>query len=213
MRITSIRKRRSDVEIIFEDLSKIVVGYKVVIDNGLRRNDDLSEDQIKNLLTQTEKLKIKDSAFRLLGRREHSVFELTLKLSRKKFRKDLIESVLLDLKKHGYLDDNNFTDAFVKERLAKRKSGINKIKAELIKRGVNRKSIDTALSKIDNTFSEQTAFSLADQKLKSLKHKENDNRKIKQKISSFLFSKGFETDIIFKVINQLKLDEDDYTDL
>ncbi len=129
------------------------------------------------------------------------------------FRKDLIESVLLDLKKDGYLDDNNFADAFVRERLAKRKSGQNKIRAELIKRGINQKSIDVALTKIDNTSFEQTAINLVDKKLKSLKQKESDIRKIKQKISSFLFSKGFETDIIFKVINQLKLDEDDYTDL
>ena len=213
MRITSVRKRRSDVEIEFEDQSKIYVGYKVVIDNGLRRNDELDDEQIKQLLQQSEKLKIKDSAFRLLGRRAHSVFELSQKLTRKKYKKELIESVLSELKTNGYLDDNNFTDAFIKERLEKRKSGKNKIKAELMKRGVNQQSIDLVLSNIDNSVSEETALELARKKLKSLMNRESDKRKIKQKIFSFLFSKGFETEIILKVVNQLKLDEDDITDL
>ena len=145
MRITSIRKRRSDVEIVFEDQSKIIVGYKVVVDNGLRRNDDLTEEQINELLTQTEKLKIRDSAFRLLGRRAHSVFEISQKLARKGFRKELIEIVISDLKGNNYLNDDNFSQAFVNERLAKRKSGINKIRAELIRKGVNKKSIEFAL--------------------------------------------------------------------
>ena len=213
MRITSIRKRRSDVEIVFEDQSKIIVGYKVVVDNGLRRNDDLTEEQINELLTQTEKLKIRDSAFRLLGRRAHSVFEISQKLARKGFRKELIEIVISDLKGNNYLNDDNFSQAFVNERLAKRKSGINKIRAELIRKGVNKKSIEFALEGIDRSSSESTAFALANKKLKSLKQKENDKRKIRQKISAFLYSKGFETEIIIKVTNQLKLEEDDFIDL
>jgi regulatory protein len=213
MRITSIRKRRSDVEISFEDQSKIILGYKVVIDNGLRRNDDLNDEGIKELLMQTEKLKIKDSAFRLLGRRAHSVFELTQKLTIKSFHKDLIDSVISDLKKNNYLNDDDFALAYAAERLSKRKSGINKIKSELIKKGVNRKSIELVLSEVDNSKSETTALELAQKKFMSLTKNENDRRKIKQKIFSFLFSKGFETDTILKVVNQLKLDEDNFNDL
>ncbi len=213
MRITSIRKRRSDVEIIFEDQSKIIVAYKVVIDSGLRRNDDISNEQTKELLTQTEKLKIKDSAFRLLGRRAHSVFELTQKLTRKSFCKDLVESAVSELKKDGYLNDDSFAQAYTLERLTKRKSGINKIKSELIKKGVNRKSVESALSVIDQSSSETNAFELAEKKLKSLNKKENGIRKLKQKLFSFLFSKGFETEIIMKVLNRMKLGEDNFNDL
>ena len=101
-----------------------------------------------------------------MGRRAHSVFEISQKLSRKGYRKDLIEIIVLDLKKDNYLNDNTFSQAFVNERSAKRKSGINKIKAELIRKGVNQKVIEFALAGIDKTSSESTAFELAAKKLK-----------------------------------------------
>ena len=213
MIISSIQKRRNGVEIIFDDFSKIRIDYRVVVDNGLRKNDNISEEQKNKLLVQTEKLKLKDSAFRLLSMRRHSKFELSQKLIRKGFEKAEVHSMLDELSSKGYLNDIDFAHAYVEERLAKKKVGINKIRAELISKGLDKSIIVNILSMIDYSISEETALKLAEKKLLSLRRKENNKRKITQKVSAFLFTKGFEPEMIRKITGKLNLDINEYEDL
>jgi regulatory protein len=213
MIISSIRKRRNGVEVIFDDNSKILVDYRVVVDNGLRKNDDLTTEQVNKLLAQSEKLKLKDSAFRLLGMRHHSKYEIAQKLIRKGFERQGVETILNELVEKGFLNDTEFAKAYFTERQNKKRVGINKIRAELIKKGIDKKIIEDLLAVEDSSISEETAFELASKKLKSLIHKESDARKIKQKISASLFSKGFDFDLIRKTIDKLNLSEDQFEDL
>ena len=213
MIISSIQKRRNGVEIIFDDFSKIRIDYRVVVDIGLRKNDNISEEQKNKLLVQTEKLKLKDSAFRLLSMRRHSKFELSQKLIRKGFEKVEVHSMLDELSSKGYLNDIDFAHAYVEERLAKKKVGINKIRAELISKGLDKSIIVNILSMIDYSISEETALKLAEKKLLSLRRKENNKRKITQKVSAFLFTKGFEPEMIRKITGKLNLDINEYEDL
>ncbi len=213
MIISSIKKRRNDVEIVFDDSSKIKVDYRVVVDSGLRRSDELSEEEKNNLLSQTKKLKLKDSAFRLLGMRRHSKYELFQKLVRKGFDKAEINSILDELSSKGYLNDIEFAKAYLDERLSKKKVGKNKIKAELISKGLDKNIIENVLSNIEDSISEETAVILANKKLVSLRRKENDKRKILLKISAFLFAKGFEPELIKKITRQLNLEINEFEDL
>jgi len=213
MIISSIKKRRSDVEIVFDDNSRIYVDYRVVFDNGLRKNDEVTKGLSDKLLIETGKLKIKDSAFRLLSRRQHSKFELTQKLIRRGYSKEEIEPVLFQIEEKGLLDDVEFTKAYLNERLAKKRVGINKIKAELLKKGIEPKIIEKILGQADVSISEQTALDLSRKKLEVLKRKESDSSKIKQKLAAFLFTKGFETDLIRNILGKLNLHDDAYEDL
>jgi regulatory protein len=213
MIISSIKKRRSDVELVFDDDSKIHVDYRVVFDNGLRKNDEITKEFCEKLSIETGKLKIKDSAFRLLSRRQHSKFELTQKLIRRGYSKEEIEPVLFQIEEKGLLDDIQFTKAYLVERLAKKKVGINKIKAELLKKGIDQKIIEKILSRVDISESELTALTLSQKKLTALKRKESDPRKIQQKLAAFLFAKGFETDLIRNVLGKLNLEKDAFEDL
>lgn len=213
MRISSIQKLRNNVEIYFEDSSKIRIDYRIAFDNGLRRNDDLDEEKINNLLSQSEKLKIKDSAFRFLARRHHSSQEIFKKLLNKGYKKEDISEVLEKLKRDGFVDDLLFANAFVEEKLTKKKLGLIKVKAELMKKGVDRKIIDMSLSHADNSMMEANAVSLIEKKIKFLKEKESDAKKIKQKLFSFLYSRGFDSEIITSALNKMNIGEDENSNL
>lgn len=213
MRISSIQKLRNNVEIYFEDSSKIRIDYRIAFDNGLRRNDDLDEEKINNLLSQSEKLKIKDSAFRFLARRHHSFHEIFKKLLNKGYKKEDISEVLEKLKRDGFVDDLLFANAFVEEKLTKKKLGLIKVKAELMKKGVDRKIIDAAFSHADNSMMESNAVSLIEKKIKFLKEKESDAKKIKQKLFSFLYSRGFDSEIITSALNKMNIGEDENSNL
>ncbi len=75
-------------------------------------------------------------AVRLLVNREHSYYELHLKLVQKGHDADSATTALDDLVARGKLSDERFTEMFIKSRV-NRCSGPNKIMAELLQKDVN----------------------------------------------------------------------------
>lgn len=206
MIVASLKKKNNDVEILFEDGSTIIVDYNVVVSNGIRKNDNLSEEKIKYLLDRSEINKIKKYAFRFLSIRNHSSFEIKLKLLKKNFAKELIDIAVKELIDNAFINDRNYALQYLEEKIAKGKSGPNKIKSELIKRGISREIIKEIFTQIDTSYSLDTALKLALKKIKTLKEK--DTTKSKQKIFLFLHSKGFDTEVISNVLSKLNYDDD-----
>jgi len=211
MIIVSLRKKGNNVVIQFNDGSSILVDYKIVTDAGLRKNDVIDESKKNELLILNEKLKIKEAALKLISRRLHSKYELINKLLKKKFDKKLINDAIEELISKHYLNDYEFCKAYAEERFYRKKIGINKIKAELIKKGIERKIIEDVLCLIDDNSSFDTAYELAKKKLSSYQFKKLDNQKIKQKLFSFLLSRGYQSEIIFKVMDKLNIQENEWT--
>ena len=203
MIITALQRKGNNVVIIFDDREPITFDYRTVLDNGLRKNDTIDEKFFERLISESNFLKIKDSAFRLLGRRHHSTSELRIKLIKKKYPKEIIQRVLSDLTDNNLLDDEQFAIAYLEERSVKKKIGVNKLKAELFKRGIDRKIIDKVLLNVDSQLSYDQAMELAQRKMMSLRRKELDEKKLKSKIFLFLTSRGFESELILKVLNDL----------
>lgn len=88
---------------------------------------------------------VRESALGMLARREHSVFELTQKLSAKGHARRDIETVLERLRDAGLQSDGRFAESFVRSRLG-RGLGLARIKAELKQRGVAPDLIQGALA-------------------------------------------------------------------
>ena len=121
---------------------------------------------------------------------------------------DEILSILDDLKERNYLSDTDFAERFIEESIAKKK-GLMKIKAELMKRGVNRDIIDSLLAgreEGDSLFN--NALTLARKKLNTLRHKNLPQLKLKQRLFSYLHGKGYDSEVINRVINELNLGEE-----
>jgi len=203
MVITALRKKNSKVIVLFEDNSFCTIDYRVVVNNGLRINDFIDEEKKELLINESIFLTAKDSAFRSLSRRAHSVFELRTKLFRKGWQKEIVQKVLDDLIDNNFLNDEKFADAFVEER-SRKNVGINKLKSELMKRGVDRKISESLLNNLDRNSSFESAFELAGKKYTQLKDRGFDNSKIRNKLYAFLLSRGFESDFILKIINEIE---------
>jgi regulatory protein len=208
MIVFALKQKGNNVIVQFDNGESMILDYRTVIDNGLRKNDSIDELKKEKLRAESNFLKIKDSAFRLISRRQHSISELRTKLHRKEISKELIEQVISNLLAGGFLDDEKFAIAYVEERSGK-KIGVHKIKAELSKKGVARDLVDKALSHMDCSQSYDRAFQLALKKLEYIERKEKDRRKIKVKLYSFLNSRGYETEIVMKVLRDINLDSDE----
>ncbi len=83
-----------------------------------------------------QQYKARSVALRLLARREHSRLELSLKLRQRKIDDAIIEAVLDDYEREGWLDDGRFADVYARQRMDLG-YGPLRISGELQQRGVH----------------------------------------------------------------------------
>ncbi|QQS34637.1 MAG: regulatory protein RecX [Ignavibacteriales bacterium] len=213
MKIIELSKKNdNDVSIIFDTGEQLFLSYEIVLKKGLRRGTEIDEDLYNLLIDDNRKFFVKQRASRFLSRRLHSVSELKLKLRKFNYETVHIQSVIFELVEHGYLDDKKFAEIFSDEKRKLKRWGDNKIKAELLKRGVKIEIINEVLSAGD---SDEENFAnakvLAEKKLKSLQTRESDPRKISMKVMNYLIGRGFGYELVKQVVSEITKSDD--TDL
>ena len=210
MRILKVvKKGRSDVTIYFDNDSLQFLAVEVFLKSGMKKGDDISEDRFSLLIEQNKIFHIRQRAFRLLGRRQHSSSELSRKLWNKDYEQKLIDEVIDDLQNKGYLDDKEFIRAFVAEKSKTKNWSIKRIKGELFKRGVASKLIDETLNHQPVESDNESAMKLAKKKYEVLLKRNLEPKELRNKLSAYLFSKGFEYELIREVSDRLIKDENE----
>jgi regulatory protein len=133
---------------------------------------------------------VRRSAFWHLSRRDHSQAELLKKLQRKTENNDWIDTVINECLDYKYLDDERFTESFI--RSAQNKGhGVTRIKQDLKIKGISERLIKQTFD--ENNFN----YIEAAQQLLSNKYQEAIvTQHLKQKAMGFLQAKGHSFDII-----------------
>ena len=206
MQIIAIGKIKNDIQLIFDTGEELLLKYEVFIKSGLKKNDSVNDSLMLNLIEQNKLFLAKKTALNILSRREHSKKELERKLYQRKVEKKIIEEVIYEFSNLNYLDDGRFAKEYLEEKLKLKSSGIEKIKKELYAKGVSREIIKSVLDEKGNIDETDAAYNLVYKKMKSFARKTQEKRKVKQKIYSFLLSKGYEYDTIEKVLNKINFD-------
>jgi len=199
-----LKKDESNVIVYLDNGEKLYLTQEVIMMNGLRKNQEISEDHFSFLINENKKFHIKQRAFRLLGRRLHSINELRIKLLQKDYEKEIVEKVLNELIVSRYLDDYRFSIMFTEEKIRTKLWGKNKIKAELLKKKINPEIMDDVLKeKFPEGNFVNDAITLAEKKLKSFSNRGFDNQKLKSKLFSFLYSRGYDFETSKEAINKI----------
>lgn len=134
-------------------------------------------------------------AIGLLARREHGAAELTKKLCSKGFALDDVQKALKMCQQLGYQDDGRFAEQKMRSRMAKG-YGPERIRLELRQLGIDGDVIDTVLA--DETLDWLTqAHAVLQKKYGRIAC---DSIAIRQKQKQFLYSRGFSTHLIDKVL-------------
>ena len=204
MRIERIvKKGRKDVTIYFDDDKYLILSVEVFLKSGLKKGDNVDEDRFSFLIEQNKLYHIKQKALRLLGRRQHSVFELRTKLWRKDYEQKLIDSVISDLKENKYLNDEDFILEFVAAKSKSKNWSLRRIISELIKRGISSKQIDSALKGQLIDSDKENVAGLAKKKYELLLKRGLDQNELKKRMYSYLLSKGFDYELVKTVCDKI----------
>ena len=140
-------------------------------------------------------------AFLLLKYRPRSIAEFTEKLTKRGFSQDIIDELLNDFKKRGFLDDLKFAKLLIQDRIKLKPMGRFKLKQELNAKGISEFDSDDALEAMSGEMDEYEAASkLAQSKLKQFKGV--DKVIAKRRLASFLGRRGFSYDAVFKAVKE-----------
>lgn len=197
MKIVRIYKENSKrVVIELDDGNSLSVFKDVVYHSALRKGDEINGTLLGELQTKQILFEIREKALLLLARRAHSKYELKQKLLQKKFAKEKIEVILNEIEKEGFVNDLEFAKLFTRERIGKGKSGPLKIKNELAAKGIKREIIEEVMPIFfPSEENEEAAFEIAEKKLSQLRSRNLEEYSIKQKLYSFLISRGFSFEV------------------
>ncbi|OEY72317.1 regulatory protein RecX [Salegentibacter salarius] len=111
------------------------------------------------------------------------------------------EQIIIQLMQEDFLNEERFARSFVRGKFRIKKWGKIKIKQELKFREISGPIIKNALTEIDQQKYISTLYELAEKKLKLLK--EPDKFKKKRKLADFLLRKGYESNLVYEVANEL----------
>lgn len=208
MKITSIEPQRNEnrVNIYVDDLFTIGIDIELKFKHKLEVGMEVDDDFIKEVLKSEEQNKVTNQALNLLSFRQRSEKEIYNALKRKGYEEFYIERAIDYCREQKYLDDRSFAKAFIKDKLNLNKLGEQRIKYELLRKGVSQDIIDDVLI-LDRDDQYEAALELARKKLPS--YRRDDNKAAYRKLSGFLQRKGYNFDIVSRVVRETLKDRGD----
>jgi len=143
-----------------------------------------------------------NKAMALCASREFSVQEIRLKLLSWGLNASEAESVIGTLISENFVNDRRYAEAFVKDRYNHNKWGKAKIAAHLRAKSIASELIESALAAIDDGQYRQTIRDILTSHRRFIKAKNQFD--LKGKLLRFGLSKGFESHILYDILNEIE---------
>lgn len=207
-KITNIetQKRNEERVNIYIDNEFAFACYKeIVYKEGLKKDMEVELERLRKIIEEEEFLKCKNSALRIVEKTYKTEKEMIDKLLQKGYEGIIIEKTIAFLKEYNFLNDEKYSLMYARDK--SKIQGKNKIKYSLMKKGIDKDTIENTLESMDNSVEEETAYNLAIKKYRILSKKENDKYKLNQKLIRFLLGKGYDYGLIKNVIKKVTNEE------
>jgi regulatory protein len=127
--------------------------------------------------------------------------EVELKMKEFNLIPEAKEMILLSLLKDNFLNEERFAKSFARGKFRIKNWGKQRIIRELKFKDISTYNIKTALKEIDEEQYLKTIYSIAENRNAIIS--EPNIYKRKQKLIGFLIRKGYENDLIYKVVNEV----------
>jgi regulatory protein len=174
---------------------------ELVYKEGLKKDQEVDSKRLEILAEEESIIRCKSSALKTIERSWKTEKEVIEKLKEKGYGEKAINKSIEFLKEYNYINDINYTKAYIKDKL--NLVGSQKIKYTLLKKGITKEIIEEELADSNKDDEQNTAFNLAKKKLEIIRKKESDNYKISGKLYRYLLSKGYDYDITSEVVKKV----------
>jgi regulatory protein len=159
---------------------------------------ELSEASIQRLKHASTVRQVREKALDLLARAPHTTFALRVKLLKRRFDTRAVEEVLDALGHEGYLDDADFAENWLRNRIEHHPEGRAVLIAGLLRKGASR---EIAESVVNRFLAPETEMENARRALEKLTRSgETDPAKLKRKLRT----RGFAFPMIRRLLDGLE---------
>lgn len=198
--ITALKsqKNKKRVNIYLDGRFAFGIDLENLVKIGLKVEQELSEDEIEEIINKSEFQKIFDRLVRFSTLRPRSEKEIKNWLKKHKVYKSLHNSLFSRLKRLDLLDDKKFARWWVEQRMSFRPRSKRIMNYELRSKGINKNVIEDVLAEVDIDEEKIAKGLLEKKRYKWEKLKGLERRK---KMADFLARKGFGWGVIKKAIN------------
>jgi len=178
-------------------------------DCPLDKGEQLDLTRGKRLLGLKRQEEVFNYGLRALGRRNHTLTELSAKAKQKGYEEADIKPALRRLVERGLIDEYDFALSFCREKLNHGGWGPEKIRAALLKKGVPGELIDQAQQQIVQDVDWLALMRKQVAKKRSRFLKEPDINRRRKKMFDYLVRKGYNRENIWQFLDQLISDIED----
>lgn len=207
MKITKIefqKKNKERVNIYIDDTFAFGLSIDIFLKYNLKKDQEIDNKFIEEILLEEENNKSINLALKYLSYRQRSEKEVHDYLKGKGYDDGIINRTIAYLLEKDYLNDYQFAKSFIRDKSYLNKYGINKIRYDLLNKGVSKEIIAKTLRfNYDEEY--ENAIALANKKMNS--YKNQDRNTIYRKLGSFLQRKGYRYETVSKVLKDV-LDEE-----
>lgn len=203
MLITDIipqKRKKGRVNIYLDGRFAFSLDLGTLLTEKLEINQEISQEKLEKLIKKGEFNNFYQKVLKLISLRPRSEKEIIDYLRKKNAGENEINLVIKKLKELGLVNDINFVNWWFEQRFFLKPKSLRAIKIELLNKGIKRQIIDEVLREKGLNIDFEIACKLAKKFIK--RNKKLPSVKIKEKLSNFLFQRGFDWEIIKKIIDE-----------
>ena len=146
MELTAAEPRRKGlVQLYLDGEEAVKLDREVFLRAGLRPGDQISDEELHQLILDSDARRAKEKALYLLEHRNHSKRELTEKIARTAASWEAAEAAAGQLEELGLVDDQAYARDRAREMFLRKRWGPLRVKQELRRKGIDGELIEELL--------------------------------------------------------------------
>lgn len=197
-----VQKRNKErVNVYINDEFAFACSGELIYIYSLSKGKIVDVDYLEEIIDDDNYRKCKSDALKSIEKAYKTEKQVFDKLTQKEYKDHVIKRTIEFLKEYKFIDDEKFVCMYINDKI--NSHGKNKIKYELLKKGICEALLSESLNNLDKSIEENTALRLAEKKSKLLVKNESDWRKIYKKLGDYLIRNGYNLDIVQKILNDV----------
>lgn len=185
------------------DSFSAVIHEDLILKYDLLLTKKLDSDLLEQIMEENKKYAVYGVALKYLKKKLHSKKEVASYLRREGYQEEDIRITVQLLERQGYLDERQFADAYVHDRMVMSNDGPLKIEKELLDRGISSDIIVTSLAVYGRTEEQEKIEKLIDRQVKQ--NRKNSSLLLKRKIQGYLSQLGYHDSLIRHSLDQVSV--------
>ena len=201
--VTGVKKIRGTVySVFFNGDIKVRLSDETIVHYKVKEGRVFEEEEYEDMISKDHIKRAKTRGLDLLSRSSKSKSQIKSTLKREEFQEKAIEEAIRFLEDYQFVNDATLAGRIVESKAPAKKWSKNQTIAKLKEKGISKTDIENAIKNMDTETELENALDIAKKKLRTLKNKSKEEKI--QKIRQSLAYRGFDYDIVSKVMDEIK---------